>query len=163
MDRCVMVSRCKRTGAFLLNPVNTSRPSGINLWEVSTAAADEALGETVIDLLARSGRTDVASAEDDQPSGESREEETERIWSHYGLDGPTARFARRCLLATVEHRHGRKSWRVQVLCYDPRQRAMSGEGQRSVRVRHSAGAAALGAALRATLDLPRPRRIKRRS
>jgi hypothetical protein len=163
MDRCVLVNRCKRTGAFLLNPVDTSRPSDINLWEVPTDAADESLGQTVIDLLARPGRPHVASAEANAPPGEGREGETERIWSRYGMTGPTSRFARRFLLAGVEHRYRRKSWVVQALRYDSRQRSMSGEGQPPTRVRHSAGAAALGVALRAALELPRPRRTKRRS
>jgi hypothetical protein len=161
MDRYVLVHRCKRTGAFLLNPVAVSRPSDVNLWEAPTDATDESLGEAVIDLLALSGRTEVAFAEAEQSSGEGREEETERIWSEYGMTGPTSKFAKRFLLAGVEHRHGRKSWVVQVLRYDSRKRAMSGEGQPSARVRHSAGAAALGVALRAALDLPKPRRTRR--
>ena len=147
MDRCVLVSRCKRTGAFLLNPVSTSRPSAVNLWEVPPDASDDALGQAVVDLLALSGQVDAA------PAGE-REEETERLWCLYGLDGPTSRFARRVLTASVTHRHGRKSWVVQTLRYDPRERALSGEGRPAVRVRHAAGGAALGIALRAALELP---------
>ena len=151
MDRCVLVSRCKRTGAFLLNPVRTSRPSAVNLWEVPPNASDDALGQAVVDLLAPSGQVDTA------PAG-GREEETERLWDLYGLDGPTSRFAKRVLTASVTHRHGRKSWVVQVLRYDPRKRAISGAGRPSLRVRHAAGEAALGIALRAALELPRPRR-----
>jgi hypothetical protein len=60
--------------------------------------------------------------------------------------------------ASVTHRRGRKSWVVQALRYDRRERALSGEGQPTVRVRHAAGGAALGLALRAALELPRPRR-----
>jgi hypothetical protein len=29
MDRCVLVHRCKRTGAFLIQPVDTSRGRGV--------------------------------------------------------------------------------------------------------------------------------------
>ena len=151
MDRCVLVHRCKRTGAFLLNPVSTSRKSDVNLWEVAPDSSDDALGQAVVDLLRLSAPVDAASAE-------GREEETERLWCLYGLDGPTSRLARRVLTASVTHRHGRKSWVVQTLRYDPRERALSGEGQPSVRVRHAAGGAALGIALRAALELPRPRR-----
>src|SRR5262245_13313182 len=156
MDRYLLVNRCKRTGAFLLNPVDASRPSDVNLWEVPTDAPDESLGQTVIDLLAQPGRPGVAPAEAGQSPGGSREEETERLWGQYGMTGPTSELAKRFLLAGVEHRHGRKSWVVRVLCYDSRRRAMSGEGQPSTRVRHSAGAAALGVALRAALELPKP-------
>jgi hypothetical protein len=156
MDRCVLVHRCKRTGAFLLNPVSTSCPSAVNLWEVPPAASDDALGQAVVDLLALSGRGDAA------PAG-GREEETERLWRRYGLDGPTSKLAKRVLTASVTHRHGRKSWVVQALPYDPRQRALSGEGLPSVRVRHAAGGAALGIAVRAALELPGPRRTPRRA
>src|SRR5262245_46284897 len=146
MDRCVLVSRCKRTGAFLLNPVSTSRPSAIDLWEVPTDAADDGLGQAVVDLLAPAG------------PALGREQETERLWRQYGLGGPTDKFAKRVVMASVTHRHGRKSWAVQVLRYNPRARSMSGDGQPSARVRHAAGAAALGIALRAALELPRRRR-----
>ena len=151
MDRCVLVSRCKRTGGFLLNPVSTSRPSAVNLWEVPTDAADVVLGQAVVDLLVLSGQPDAVPAGD-------REEETERLWRQYGLDGPTSQLAKRVLTGSVTHRHGRKSWVVQVLRYDPRKRAISGDGQPSARVRLAAGGAALGIALRAALELPRPRR-----
>jgi hypothetical protein len=154
MDRCVLVSWCKRTGAFLLNPVSTSRPSAVNLWEVPPGASDDALGQAVVDLLAPSRPGEVA------PAG-GREEETDRLWCQYGLDGPTYRFAKRVFTASVTHRHGRKSWVVQVLRYDTRKRALSGEGQPSARVRHSSGGAALGSALRAALELPRPRQPRR--
>ena len=154
MDRCVLVSRCKRTGAFLLNPVSTSRPSAVNLWEVPAGAADDALGQAVVDLLVVPAQASAA------PAGE-REEETERLWRRYGLDGPTSELAKRVLTASVTQRHGRKSWVVQVLRYDPRQRAISGDGQPSARVRHAAGRAALGNALRAALELPKPRRTRR--
>jgi hypothetical protein len=104
MDRCVLVHRCKRTGAFLLQPVDTARGHGvsINLYrEVPTDAADESLGETVIDLLARSGPTGAAFAEATPSSGASRDEETERISGRYGVDrvGPTSVYARWFLLA----------------------------------------------------------------
>jgi hypothetical protein len=151
MDRCVLVHRCKRTGAFLLNPVSTSHPSAVNLWEVQPDASDETLGRTVVDLLAPCGPVGAA------PAG-GREAETERLWHKYGLDAPMSRFAKRALTASVTHRHGRKSWVVQVLRYDPRHRALSGDGQPPARVRHAAGAAALGSALRAALELPGPRR-----
>jgi hypothetical protein len=151
MDRCVLVSRCKRTRAFLLNPVSSPGPSDVNLWEVPPNASDDALGQAVVDMLAPSGQVDAV------PSG-GREEETERLWHRYGLDGPTSKFAKRVLTASVTHRHGRKSWVVQTLRYDPRERALSGAGRPSVRVRHAAGEAALGIALRAALELPRPRR-----
>jgi hypothetical protein len=158
MDRYVLVHRCKRTGAFLLNPVAVSGPSDVNLWEVPADTTDESLGQTVIDLLAAPDRPDAAPAEDS--FGESQEERTERIWSQYGFDGPTSKLAKRFLLAGVEHKHGRKSWVVQVLRYNPRKQAMSGEDQPSARVRHPAGPAALGVALRAALDLP-SRRTRR--
>jgi hypothetical protein len=148
MDRCVLVHRCKRTGAFLLNPVSTSCPSAVNLWEVPPDASDDALGQAVVDLLAPSGQVDAA------PAG-GREEETERLWRLYGLDGPASRLAKRVLTASVTHRHGWKSWVIQTLPYDPRERALSGEGQPSVRVRHVAGGSALGIALRTVLELPR--------
>src|SRR5262249_58847725 len=122
-------------------------------WEVPPEASDDALGQAVVDLLAPSGQVGAAPAE-------AREEETERLWCLYGLDGPTSRFARRVLTASVTHRHGRKSWVVQTLPYDPRERALSGEGQPSQRVRQPAGAAALGLALRTALDLPEPRRTR---
>ena len=75
MDRGILVSRCKRTGAFLLQPVNTSRryggPQSIDLYrEVPTDADDESLGETVINLLALSGPTAVAFAEAEHDFGE---------------------------------------------------------------------------------------------
>jgi hypothetical protein len=154
MDRCVLVHRCKRTGSFLLNPVSTSRPSAINLWEVPPDASDNALGRAVVDLLAPCGPVGA------EPAGE-REEETERLWCQYGLDGPTSKFAKRVLTASVTHRPGRKSWVVKMLRYDPRERALSGEGEPSARVRRAAGGAALGIALRAALELPRPRRTPR--
>jgi hypothetical protein len=156
MDRCVLVSRSKRTGAFLLNPVSTSRPSAVKLWKVPPDVSDDALGEAVVDLLTPSGQMDAA------PAG-GREEETERLWYRYGLDGPTSKFAKRVLTASVTHRHGRKSWVVQALRYDPRERALSGEGQPSARVRLADGGAALGIALRAALELPKPRRTRRRT
>src|SRR5262245_46045737 len=140
MDRYVLVHRCKRTGAFLLNPVAASGPSDVNLWEVPAGATDESLGQTVIDLLA--ARPDAAPAEDS--FDESQVERTERIRGQYGFDGPTSRLAKRFLLAGVEHKHGRKSWVGQVLRYDPHKQAMSGEDQPSTRVRHSTGAEALG-------------------
>jgi hypothetical protein len=153
MDRCVLVHRCKRTGAFLLNPVIPRLGAGadINLWEVPADASDESLGRTVIDLLAASGRAGP-------PADARREEETERIWRQYGLTGSMPALARRFLLGSVEHRHRRKSWVVQVLGYDARRRLISGEGQPAQRVRHPAGAAALGLALRTALALPEPRR-----
>lgn len=151
MDRCVLLSRCKRTGTFLLNPVSTSRPSAVNLWAVPAGAADDALGQAVVDLLIVSGQAS------DAPSGE-REAETERLWRRHGLDGPTSELARRALMASVTQRHGRTSWVVQVLQYDRRLRALSGDGQPSVRVRHAVGPAALGNALRVALALPKPRR-----
>jgi hypothetical protein len=154
MDRCVLVSRCKRIGGFLLNPVSTSRPSAVNLWEVPPDAPDDALGQAVVDLLAMSGQVDAAAAV-------GREEETERLWCLYGLDGPTSKLAKRVLTVSVTHRHGRKSWVVQTLRYDSLEGALSGEGQTSVRVRHAAGVAVLGIALRAALELPRPRRTPR--
>ena len=149
MDSCVLVHRCKRTGAFLLNPVSSRLGEGsdINLWEVSADAADESLGRAVIDLLAVSGRADPTARA-------SREEETERIWRWYGMTGSMPALAKRFLLGSVEHRHGRKSWIVQVLCYDAKRGAISGDGQPSQRVRQPAGAAALGLALRTGLDLP---------
>jgi hypothetical protein len=153
MDRCVLVSRCKHTGAFLLNPVSTSRASAINLWEVPPDSSDDELGQAVIDLLAPAGQVG------DEPVG-WREAETERLWLLYGLAGPTSKLARRVLTASVTHRHGQQSWVVQALRYDPSQRALSGDGQPSARVRHSAGAAALGIALRAALALPRTRRTR---
>jgi hypothetical protein len=153
MDRCVLVHRCKRTGAFLLNPASTRRgaSTAINLWEVLADATNESLGRTVIDLLAVSGRADPTA-------DASREEETERLWRRYGMTGSMPTLARRFLLGSVEHRHGRKSWVVQVLCYDAGGRVISGEGQPLQRVRQLAGAAALGVALRTALDLPQPRR-----
>ena len=158
MDRCVLVHRCKRTGAFLLNPVSARRGArtAVNLWEVPADAANESLGRTVIDLLTASGRADPTA-------DASREEETERIWRRYGMTGSMPTLARRFLLGSVEHRHGRKSWVVQVLRYDARRRAISGEGQPSQRVRQPAGAAALGVALRTALHLPEPRRARRRT
>jgi hypothetical protein len=154
MDRTVLVHRCKQTGAFLLNPVSASRGSAINLWEVPSGESDEALGRSVAELLAPCG---PAGAE---PAGE-REAETERLWLRYGLDGRLSQFTKRVLTASVTHRHGRQSWVVQVLRYDPHHRALSGEEQPSERVRHAAGGAALGTALRAALELPRPRRNRR--
>jgi len=156
MDRCVLVHRCKRTGAFLLNPASArlGASTAINLWEVPADAANESLGRTVIDLLTASGRADPTA-------DASREEETERIWRRYGMTGSMPTLARRFLLGSVEHRHGRKSWVVQVLRYDARRRAISGEGQPSQRVRHPAGAVALGVALRTAFDLPEPRRSRR--
>jgi hypothetical protein len=154
MDRCVLVSRCKRTGAFLLNPVSTSRPSAVNLWEIAPDASDAALGRAVVELLALSGKVGAA------PPG-AREQETERLWRQYDLDGPTPKLAKRVLTVSVTHRHGRQSWVVQVLRYDPRERALSGEGQPSARIRHAAGGVALGIALRAALELPKPRRTSR--
>jgi hypothetical protein len=156
MDRCVLVSRCKRTGAFLLNPVSTSGPSDVNLWEVPAGVADDALGQAVVDLLVVPGQASAA------PAGE-REQQTERLWRRYGLDGPTSAYAKRVLMASVTQRPGRKSWVVQVLRYDPRHRAMSGDGQPSARVRHAAGRAALGNALRAALQLPQQRRTRPRA
>jgi hypothetical protein len=156
MDRCVLVHRCKRTGAFLLNPAIPRRgaSTAINLWEVPADATNESLGWTVIDLLAASGRPDPTK-------DASREEETARIWRRYGMTGSMPTLARRFLLGSVEHRHRRKSWVVQVLCYDARRRLISGEGQPSQRVRHPAGAVALGVALRTVFDLPEPRRSRR--
>jgi tetratricopeptide (TPR) repeat protein len=157
MDRCVLVHRCKRTGAFLLQPVDPSRGGGVSLnlyREVPTDAADESLGETVIDLLALSGPAGAANARARPASGESPDEETQRIGCQYGVDrlAPTSVYARWFLLATVKQRHARKSWTVHVHRYDSRQQVMSGEDQPSRRVRPSAGAAALGGALRAALD-----------
>jgi hypothetical protein len=152
VSRYVLVHRCKRTGAFLLNPVAASGPSDIDLWEVPADATEESLGQTAIDLLAPSGRPGAAPA--GSFFGESQEERTERIWSQYGFDGPTSKLAKRFLLASVEQKRGRKSWVVRALCYDPRKQAMSGGDQASTRVRHSAGAAALGVALRVALDGP---------
>ena len=158
MDRCVLVHRCKRTGAFLLNPASPrlGACTDINLWEVPADAANDSLGRTVLDLLAASGRADATV-------DASREEETERIWMLSGLTGSMPTLARRFLLGSVEHRHGRKSWVVQVLCYDAHRRVISGEGQPSQRVRQPAGAAALGVALRTVLGLPEPRRARRRT
>jgi hypothetical protein len=158
MDRCVLVHRCKRTGAYLLNPVfpRLGEGSDINLWEVSADASDDSLGRAVIDLLARSGRADPTA-------GAIWEEETERLWTRYGLTGSMPALAKRFLLGSVEHRHGRKSWVVQVLSYDARRRAISGDGQPSRRVGQPAGAAGLGVALRTALDLPELPRGKARA
>jgi hypothetical protein len=157
MDRCVLVHRCKRTGAFLLQPVDTARgrATSLDLYrEVPTDAADEALGQTVIDLLARPGPPGSALAEAAPSAGASRDEETERVSGRYGVDrvGSTSVYARWFLLATVRHRPARTSWTVRIHRYDSRRQAMSGEGQPSVRVAHAAGPAALGGALRAALD-----------
>jgi hypothetical protein len=156
LDRCVLVHRCKRTGVFLLNPASPrlGARTAVNLWEVSADADDVSLGRAVIDLLARRGRAD--------PSADAgREEETGRLWWRYGMSGSMSALARRFVLGSVEHRHGRKSWVVQVLRYDPRTRVFSGDGQPAARVRHADGAAALGIALRAALALSKPRRTRR--
>src|SRR5262249_30700482 len=97
----------------------------------------------------------------DPTADASREKETERIWRAYGMTGSMPTLARRFLLGSVEDRHRRKSWVVQVLGYDARRRAISAGGQLSQRVRHSAGAAALALALRTALDLRQPRRSRR--
>jgi hypothetical protein len=128
MDRCVLVHRCKRTGAFLLQPVDTSRGRGVYLNlcpEVPTDAAEESLGEKLINLLSLSGPTGAAFAEAKPSAGESRDQETERISCEYGVDrlGPTSVYARWFLLATVKQRHARKSWTVDVHRYDSRRTA----------------------------------------
>lgn len=82
MDRCVLVHRCKRTGAFLLQPVDTSRGRGLSIdlyREVPADAPDESLGETVIHLLALFGPTGAANARAKPSPGERRDEERERI------------------------------------------------------------------------------------
>src|SRR5436190_24203088 len=103
MDRGVHVSRCKRTGAFLLNPVGTFRGYGayvgINPYrEVPADAPDESLGQAVIDLLALSGPTAVAFSEATQFLEESQDDETVRIRNQYGLAQSgltTSKLARR--------------------------------------------------------------------
>ncbi|HEY8503615.1 MAG TPA: hypothetical protein VIL46_03480 [Gemmataceae bacterium] len=151
MDRSVQVSRCKRTGAFLLNPFGTFRGYGayvgVNPYrEVSADATDEALGRAVVELLALSGPTGIPFAQAREFFEEGQDDETVRIRSRYGLTRrglTTSKLARRFLQACVEQRHGNRSWVVQPYRYSPRDRSMSGEGQPAARIRHCAGPAAL--------------------
>jgi hypothetical protein len=157
----VHVSRCRRSGAFLLNPQGTFRGYGayvgVNPYrEVTTDASDVALGEAIVELLALSGPTGVPLAEARDFLEAGRDTETRRIRRTYGLDArglSTSRLARRFLQADVEQRHGQKSWIIQPYRYDARRRLMSGADETPTRVRHAAGAAALGAAVRDALRL----------
>jgi len=162
MHRSVQVKRCWRSGAFLLNPEGSFRGYGgyvgINPYrEVAADASDAALGRAVVEQLARSGPTGVAFAEAGGFLERGRDAETRRLRRRYGLDVNglnTSRLARRFLQADVEQRHGHKSWVIQPYRYDPRLRSMSGADETPARVRHAAGVAALGAALREALRLP---------
>ena len=161
MDRSVQVSRCRRTGAFLLNPQGTFRGYGgyvgINPYrEVPTDETDAALGRAVVEQLTLSGPTGAAIAQAKGFLEAGRDAETRRIRRGYGLDAPalnTSRLARRFLQAHVEQRHGQKSWLIQPYRYDSRLRSMSSADEPTTRVRHAAGVAALGAALREALRL----------
>ena len=162
MDRVVNVSRCRRTGAFLLHPFGTFRGYGafvgVNPYRESPADVDDAsLGQIVVTLLALSGPTGRDFTEAKLFLEQGRDDETNRIRSQYGLEGPalsTSKLARRFLKADVEQRHGQKSWIVQPFRYDSRLRSMTGSDIPPIRVRQSAGSAALGAALRAALAWP---------
>lgn len=169
MDRHVQVSRCKRSGAFLLNPLGTFRGYGayvgINPYrEVPSDALDSLLGQTVVDLVVLSGPTGVEFSEAARFLEASRDEETILVRSKYGLSKTgltTSKLASRFLQAHVEQKHGQKSWVVQLFSYSSRWRSMTGDDQPAVRVKHAAGAAALGTALLSALELPEPRRKSR--
>jgi hypothetical protein len=161
MDRSVNVMRCRKSGAFLLNPTGTFVGHGgvIGITprrEIPDGVQELELGQRVIELLESSGPTGVHISEAKQFRERSRDAETKRVEAAYRLDRPglsTSRLARRFLHATVEHRHRQKSWVITVFQYDSRLRAMSAADDVPVRVPISSGAAALGAALHRRLPL----------
>jgi hypothetical protein len=155
MDRSVQIMRCRRTGAFLLHPVGTFRGYGayvgINPYrEVLATSSPEELGRTVMVLLELSGPTGIAFADAKHFLETSRDEETIRIRTAYGLNRPklsTSKLAKRFLHVDVMHKHGQKSWVVQVMQYDSRRRSLVGEDD-LVRVRLGDGLVTLGEVLR---------------
>ena len=159
MERAVKVQRCRRTGVFVLNPEGTFRGYGgyvgINPYRQLPADASPAeLGTLIVELLARSGPTDVPIAEARDHIRESADEETRVIREAHGLDAPrlsTAVLARRFASATVTFRDGQRSWVVQGFDYNSRLRSLSGEGIEPTRVSHREGPEALGATVRRVL------------
>lgn len=156
MERAVNIRRCRRTGAFVLNPEGTFRgyggSVGVNPYrELPADAGPAELGALVAELLARSGPTGVPIAGARAFLRASADDETRRVRAAHGLDAPrltTAALARRFAAATVTLRDGQRSWRVQGFSYDSRLRSLSGAGIEPVRVSHRSGTAALGAAVR---------------
>src|SRR5687768_6046226 len=114
MTRRVQVSRCKRTGAFLVNPVGSFRGYGayvgINPYrEAPGDAPDETLGQVVVDLLTFSGPTGLPINSAKQFLEETEDEETARLRRKYGftLPGLTAsKLARQFLFASVDQKRG---------------------------------------------------------
>jgi hypothetical protein len=159
VERAVNIRRCRRTGAFVLNPEGTFRGYGgyvgVNPYrELPADASPAELGALVVELLSLSGPTGIPIAEARGFLRDSADEETRRIRAAHGLDAPrlsTAALARRFASAAVELRHGQRSWRVQGFRYDPRLRSESGADIEPVRVRHRDGAVALGTVVRGVL------------
>jgi len=155
----VNIRRCRRTGAFVLNPEGTFRGYGgyvgVNPYRELPADANPAgLGALVVELLGLSGPTAVPLAQAREFLRDSRDEETRRVRTAYGLDAPrlsTAALARRFASATVTLRVGQRTWRVQRFSYDPRARSLTGAGVEPVRVSHRDGVTALGEAVRELL------------
>jgi hypothetical protein len=159
--RCVNIRRCYQTGTFVLNPDGTFRGYGayvgINPYrELVAGVGSGDLGAAVMRMLELSGPTGVGIAEARTFLESSADDETRRVRAAHHLDAPrlsTAMLARRFAAATVELRHGQRSWWVQGFRYDPRTRTLSGERIKPVRVLLRAGTTVLGEVVREVLGI----------
>lgn len=160
MERIISIRRCRRTGNLLLNPMGTFRGYGgyvaINPYrEVIAAAPPETVGQVVIELLGLAGRTNVHISEAKTFLATITNSETAALKRKYGLDKVkgTADLARRFAHVEVTFRDGQKSWLVQRFVYQTRKRLLTAVAP-PYRVRHAAGAGALGEAVIEALRRP---------
>lgn len=147
---------------FLLNPFGTFRGYGayvgINPYRVlESDSPDELLGQTILELLSFSGPTGRLFSDAKTFLNESRDDETQRVRALFGLDASgltTAKLNRRFLMTSVEQKSNQKSWFVQAYLYNSKLRTMSVADTTTLRIKHSAGAHALGVAVRRLMALP---------
>jgi hypothetical protein len=154
-----MIRRCRRAGAFVLNPEGTFRGYGgfvgIRPYrELGAAATPAELGTLIVEMLTLSGPTGVSIREAPEFLRRSSDEETQRVRTAHGFDDPGLTgedLARRFRSATVTQRNGQRSWLLQAYRYDPRRQSESGSDIAPLRVAHRAGVESLGAGVRKVL------------
>lgn len=164
MNRAVQVLRCKRTGNFVLNPQGTFLGFGAYVGinpsrEVLSNATPGTLGKAIVELMRLSGATGFRVRHHDRYDRSTCDKETRRVKKAYGFvkgKMTTSIMARKFLSALVDHRHGQKSWVVQLFTYSSDRRSLVG-GSNRIRVKHAAGASALEEAVRGIMKLERRR------